>query len=150
MNRTDEELYRLTVGLVEEMGCTLVAVEDVVEHGRRIFRFTIDRPGGVGIRDCERVSRELGDLLDTEFNYDAAYNLEVSSPGLDHVLKRESEYAHFVGRPARLVLREPVGGKNVVVGTIAAAGPGRVTMATDEGEEITVPFSAIASARLVP
>jgi ribosome maturation factor RimP len=148
--RTDEELFQLTAGVVGEMGYTLVGVEDVAEHGRRIFRFTIDQPLGVRVRDCERVSRELSDLLDAEFAFDAQYCLEVSSPGLDHVLKTEREYAHFVGRSARLVLREQIGGTNVIVGTLAGVLAGDLTITTEDGEEITISLSAVASARLVP
>lgn len=148
MERKDAELYELTRDLVEQMGYTLVKVDDVVERGRRLFRFYVDHPRGITVADCEAVSREIEYVLDADFDFAGSYVLEVSSPGLDHELKTEREYEHFVGRSARLVLREPVEGKTVVEGVIARAGEGRVNIELLGGTEITVPFAGIARARL--
>lgn len=148
MERKDEELYELTGGLVGQMGYALVAVDDVVERGRRLFRFIIDHGRGVGLGDCEAVSREIEDVLDAEFEFDGPYVLEVSSPGLDYEIKREREYNHFAGRPARFVLRELRRGKNVIEGVIAGAGQGCVVIGLDDGTELSVPIAVIAKARL--
>ncbi len=147
MQRRDDELYGLCLDLVRGMGFELVTVEDIVENGRRTFRFFIDHPRGIVVDDCASVSRQLDNLLDTEFDFDGSYVLEVSSPGLDHKLKHEREYAHFIGRQARLVLREPVEDKGVIEGTIASVGQGVVSMATDSGD-VEVSLSDVARARL--
>lgn len=149
MERIDERLYDLTKGLVAGMGYTLVTVEDIVEHGRRTFRFTVDHDRGITVEDCASVSREIAYLLDDELALEARYVLEVSSPGLDHALKKEREYAHFAGREARLVLREPVDGENVLTGTILGADAGSVRLNVD-GAEIPVPLENVSRARLVP
>jgi ribosome maturation factor RimP len=148
LSRRADELYDLAEDLVAQMGYALVTVDDVVERGRRIFRFTIDHPRGATLGDCESVSREIEYLLDAEFDFEGSYTLEVSSPGLDHELKREREYAHFVGRPARLVLREPVGGRNVIEGVIAGSDGERVRIGLSDGSEVSVPLADIARARL--
>jgi len=148
VERRDDELYELARDLVGQLGYTLVAVDDVVERGRRLFRFTIDHARGVGLGDCRTVSREVEDLLDAEFDFDGPYVLEVSSPGLDYEIRSEREYNHFAGRPARFVLREIRRGKNVIEGVIAGAGRGCVVIGLDDGTELTVPLSAIAKARL--
>jgi ribosome maturation factor RimP len=148
MDRRDAELFELARGVVEDAGYTLVRVDDVVDRGRRVFRFYIDHPRGVMLGDCEAVSRELGYLLDGSFDFEGAYVLEVSSPGLDHDLRLASEFEHFMGRAARLVLREPVGGRNVLAGVLAGGGPGAVSLRLGDGSEISVPLSNIARARL--
>ena len=148
MERTDEKLYGLSRGLVEDRGFVLVDVDEVTEHGRRVFRFYIDGEGGVSLGDCAGVSRELAYLLDAEPEFDGGYVLEVSSPGLDHRLKKEREYVHFAGREARLVLRGPVEGRNVVEGVIVGADAGVVRMAPADGEELSIPLTDIARARL--
>ena len=148
MDRRGDELYELTRDLVQQMGFTLVTVDDVVERGRRLFRFYVDHPRGVTLADCETVSREIEYLLDSDFDFGGSYVLEVSSPGLDHDLKTEREYNHFTGRPARLVLRESVQGRNVVEGIIAGARDGRVRIGLNDGAEISVPLTGIARACL--
>jgi ribosome maturation factor RimP len=148
VERKGDELYELTRDLVQQMGYTLLRVDDVVERGRRLFRFYVDHPRGITLADCEAVSREIEYVLDADFDFGGSYVLEVSSPGLDHELKTERDYSHFAGRPARLVLRESVEGKNVVEGVIAGAGEGRVRIGLPDGTEIIVPLAGIARARL--
>ncbi|MFH1502901.1 MAG: ribosome maturation factor RimP [Candidatus Eisenbacteria bacterium] len=149
MYKRDEELYELCFDLVAGMGFQLVSVEDVVDHGRRAFRFYIDRPNGIVVEDCVSVSKEIEYLLDAELDFDGAFVLEVSSPGLDHRLSQEREYAHFKGKRARLVLREPDDGRNVVVGVIAGAGAGAVRIVPDDGPEVTVSLENVVRARLM-
>jgi ribosome maturation factor RimP len=148
MERIDEKLYGLSRGLVEGMGFVLVDVDEVVERGRRTLRFYIDAHGGVSLDDCAAVSRELAYLLDAEPELSSGYVLEVSSPGLDHRLKREREYVYFAGREARLVLRSAVQGRNVIEGVIGGAEAGEVRMELEDGEELSVPLAEIARARL--
>jgi ribosome maturation factor RimP len=149
MERMDEKLYGLSRGLVEGMGFVLVDVDEVVERGRRTLRFYIDAHGGVSLDDCVTVSRELAYLLDAEPELESGYVLEVSSPGLDHRLKKEREYVYFAGREARLVLRNPVDGRSVIEGVIGGADAGTVRIELEDGEELSVPLAEIARARLV-
>jgi ribosome maturation factor RimP len=148
MKRFDEDLYHLTRGLVEGMGFVLVDVDEVVERGKRTLRFYIDAPRGVSLDDCETVSRELGYFLDAQPELLSEYVLEVSSPGLDHRLKKEREYVHFAGREARLVLKSPIDGRNVIEGVIGGADAGTVRVELEDGATLSVPFAEIARARL--
>ncbi len=149
MGATDERLFELTHELVRGMGFALVDVRETAEYGRRIFRFFIDRDKGISVEDCGAVSRELAYFLDAEDLIEGAYSLEVSSPGLDHDLVREREYAHFKGRAARLVLRTSVDGVgSVLTGEIVDAADGRITVRHAERGEIRVALTDIARARL--
>ena len=148
MERMDEKLYSSTRGLVEGMGLILVDVEEVAQHGRRTFRFYIDSETGVGIDECKTVSRELAYVLDAEPGLADGYVLEVSSPGLDHRLKKEREYVHFAGRKARLVLSSAIDGRNVIEGVIGGALDGAVRIALEDGQELSIPLEDITRARL--
>jgi len=146
---TDERLFELTYELVRGMGFALVDVRETAEYGRRIFRFFIDRDEGVSVADCVAVSRELSYFLDAEDPVEGAYSLEVSSPGLDHDLVKEREFAHFEGRSARVVLRKPMdGGVSVVTGELGGASGGEVIIRHTEHGEIRIALTDIAKARL--
>lgn len=148
MPRSDDRLYDLTRDLVTSMGYALVTVEDSVEGGRRILRFIIDHPRGITLGDCETASREIGYLLESDPGVEGRYSLEVSSPGLDRELSSEREYAHFAGRDARFVLREPRDGQAVLLATVLGAVPGGVRVRLANGEETVLPFRSISRARL--
>jgi len=144
----EERLFALAERVVGDSGFTLVDVRELRPGGRRVYRFTIDRAEGVSVSDCEAVSREIGYLLDGEDDLDENYVLEVSSPGLDHRLRKEREYEHFAGRAARLVLRDTAGAGAVLRGTILGAAEGRVRMRDGAGGEVEIALSDIARARL--
>src|SRR4029450_6912550 len=91
-------------------------------EGRRwVLRLFVDKPGGVGIADCQAFSREAGDVLDVSGLIEPSYDLEVSSPGLDRVLKKDRELRWAVGRDVDCWGSEPVDGRLEVSGRRARA-----------------------------
>jgi ribosome maturation factor RimP len=145
----DDRLFELASGTVEGMGYALVAVEDGSEHGRRVIRFIVDHPRGITLGDCEAVSRELGYVLEADPGLGERFVLEVSSPGLDRELRSAREYAHFAGREARFVLRSPVEGQSVLVGTIVGAGREGVRVRPrDAAGDVLLSYETISRARL--
>src|SRR2546428_7276268 len=102
----------------------LVDLEWRALRPRGLLRLYVDKPGGVEIGDCERLSREIGDVLDAAALIEGGYDLEVSSPGLDRLLRKEREYHWAVGRQVRCWL---AGGAEVR-GRLAAVPPERVVL----------------------
>ncbi len=88
--------------VLRDHGLQLVDLEWRPRRPRSVLRVTVDKPGGVAIADCERVSREVGDLLDVAGLIEDAYDLEVSSPGLDRLLRTDREYRWAVGKRVRV------------------------------------------------
>ena len=84
-----------------------------------IVRVTIDKPGGVGIKDCEQLHHSLSHALDVVDPVPHAYRLEVSSPGLDRPLKHQQDFQRAIGKLVRLTLVQPLQGEWVVVGRIS-------------------------------
>jgi ribosome maturation factor RimP len=106
------------------------------------LRLFIDHPDGVSLALCERVSGHLND-------YRERYSLEVSSPGQDRPLTKPQHYTRFLGRHARLRLREAPDGHKSVTGELVGASDSDVTIAAPEGV-VTIPYELIARSNLVP
>lgn len=109
---------------------------------RETLRLFIDHPEGVDLPLCERVTRNVRDLL-------ADYAFEVSSPGLDRPLTKAEHYARFTGEEARVRLSEPIGGRRSLTGRIAAAGADSFTLESDDGA-VEIPLGHVHRANLVP
>jgi ribosome maturation factor RimP len=130
-------------------GLTLIEVQLKGGRGSQLLRVYIDKPGGVSHADCQLVSEQLSALLDVEDPFPGSYTLEVSSPGLDRELVKASDFTHFAGRKARLVVREPVDNQKVLEGHLAGFESGRVRLDTGEGGLKELELSNIQKARLV-
>ncbi|NWG87166.1 MAG: ribosome maturation factor RimP [Hydrogenophilaceae bacterium] len=138
------DLQALIEPTVAGMGYEVVALERV---GRGLLRLFIDKPGGIQIDDCVRVSNQLTRLFTVEnVDYD---RLEVSSPGLDRPLVKEADFVRFAGEQAQVKLRLPMEGRRKVVGQLVGVQDGAVQMRTEQGE-VAIPMAEIESARLVP
>jgi ribosome maturation factor RimP len=117
-----------------------VLLAEVVPGGT--LRLFIDHPGGVTLDLCERVSGQLNEYRDR-------YSLEVSSPGQDRPLTKPQHYTRFLGRHARVRLREARDGHRSVTGELVGASDSDVTIAAQEGV-VTIPYEQIARSNLVP
>jgi ribosome maturation factor RimP len=135
--------------LIEELGYELVGLEQSSNPKNPALVVYIDRPEGIAIEDCERVSREVAALLDVEDPISGHYNLEVSSPGLDRPLFTADHYRQFVGEEARVTMYAPVDGRRKFRGEILGCDDESVRLRQD-GEEVVLDISNIAKARLVP
>ncbi len=128
-------------------GVEIADLELLGQIGRLIVRVTIDRDDGIGIKDCERMSRQLEALLDIEDPIPGGYTLEVTSPGLDRPLKSLKDYERFRGRLARVVTRKMFNKNNVITGRILDVRDEIILFQTDRGE-LEVPYSEIKKGRL--
>jgi len=131
-------------------GLALVDSEWRREGRRWVLRFFVDRPGGVTVGDCQAVSREAGDILDVSGLIEPAYDLEVSSPGLDRELRTEREYAWAAGRQVHCWVREPVDGRTEFAGRLTTVTADALGLEEAGGHEQRVPRSLVTKARLVP
>jgi ribosome maturation factor RimP len=133
--------------ILDEMSLELVEVEFRPTGNRWLVRIYIDRDGGVTIDDCERVSRELGRVLDVDDVIDHPYVLEVSSPGLTRPLKRREDFERYRGKSCKIITTAPVDGKTELRGEIVAVEAHVVKMRDEDGIR-EVPLDLIKKARL--
>ena len=128
MAKVTDTVAALALPVVEKAGCSLWDVEYVKEAGQWFLRVYIDREGGVSIDDCEAVSRPLSDLLDEADPIPGSYTFEVSSAGLDRVLKRPEHFGQSVGKQVDVRLYRPVDGRKEYTGTLTAFEDGAVVV----------------------
>lgn len=157
-------MWNLVEPYVKDAGFDLVEVQSGREPSGWIVRLFIDRPAGpaavdealVSHADCERVSRDVSAALDVADMIPNAYELEVSSPGLDRPLRRETDFARFAGRQVRIRLTEGLGqgdgeggGRRNFSGRLIGAHDGLVEIECD-GRTYHLPVEDVAKANLVP
>jgi ribosome maturation factor RimP len=145
-----KEIENLIVPTILQEGMELVDLHYLAEHGKKVVRVFLDKPGGITLGDCEKMSDKLGAVLDKSNVVPDAYVLEVSSPGLDRVLKKDADFVRFKGQKARISVFAPIDGQRNFIGKIVAAGNGSVTLEDDTGKQVSIAVDIIARARLEP
>ena len=105
----------------------LVDVEYVKERDWYL-RIFVDKPQGMGIEDCQRLSEALGKELDQRDVVPENYILEVSSPGLDRVLRKERDFIREKGKVVDVTLYAPLDGEKLITGTLAACDESTLTL----------------------
>ncbi|KAA9130267.1 ribosome maturation factor RimP [Marinihelvus fidelis] len=146
---TQDRLNALLQPLVEGLGYEFVGLEYAGNPKQSVLRIYIDSGEGVGLSDCEFVSREVAAMLDVEDPISGQYNLEVSSPGLDRPLFTAEQYNRFAGQEAKVTTFAPEAGRRKFKGRIDSHDGETLTMQVD-GETVELRFDNIAKARLVP
>ncbi len=144
----EKRVERLLEPILRSLGLSLYDVEWLSSGRHNYLRIFIDKPGGVTVGDCERVSEEIGDLLDVEDFIHVSYYLEVSSPGLTRELKKPRHFVKSIGELAKVVLKEPIEGKTELTGTIRDADEDGFLL-LGEGFEEWIPYEVVAKAKLV-
>ncbi len=147
MSKLSERVAGIVRPVVEEEGCSLWDVEYVREAGTWYLRVFIDKEGGVGIDDCERISRRLDPILDEEDPIPESYVFEVGSAGAERELKRPSDFEQFMGHEIELRLYRPQNGQKSFIGTLSAYDNGNVSL-TAGGEEHSFEKAQIAKVNL--
>jgi len=142
-----ERLYELIEPVVGRLGYELIELEFAPSHGRSLLRLYIDRESGVGLEDCEQVSREVAALLDLEDPIPGAYTLEVSSPGFDRLLRTQAHFGRFVGSRVFVELKEPRDGRRRYTGKLLAVDDRGIALEVDR-QQVAVAFAEIGKARL--
>jgi len=147
-----DKLIGLLEPLIERLGYELLDIEWVSVPLSGVLRIFIDQPvekgGHIGVEDCETVSREVSALLDVEDPISGAYNLEVSSPGFDRVLRKPAHFGRFVGARVWVELKVPREGRRRYTGDLSEVDESGCTVMVD-GQPVRIGFAEIGKARLV-
>ena len=141
-----QDLHTLLDRSVTQLGYELVDLE--ISNRGKLLRLFIDKPEGVNIDDCVLVSNQLSNLLAVEHDIDYD-RLEVSSPGMDRVLKKESDFVRFSGQRVHLKLRVPVEGRKNYLGILRGLEQGQLLIEF-EGVEQKIALTNVDKVRLSP
>lgn len=141
--KTDEFLQPI----VQEYGLEVYDVEFVKEASEWYLRIFIDKPEGVSIQDCERVSRAMSEILDREDYIEEAYIFEVSSPGLGRALKKDRHLEKSIGKDVDVKTYKPKDGKKEFHGMLESFDKETIKIKTED-EDIVFLKTEVALIRL--
>jgi ribosome maturation factor RimP len=144
-----DQLSELLGPVVAGLGYELWELEFAPRAGGGLLRLYIDSAEGISLDDCERVSRAVSDKLDESDPIAGRYTLEVSSPGLDRVLRTREHFARYEGEQVRLEMMRPIDGRKRFSGRLTEVGESDITLEL-EGGRVNLPIDDIHRARLVP
>jgi ribosome maturation factor RimP len=147
-----EKVRQIAAPLAAQEGLELVDVEIGGGGGRQTLRLYIDKASGVSLDDCSAVSRAVSAALDVEDPVQGAYDLEVSSPGLDRPLKTPEHFLKFAGSKVRIRTFGPVPeceSRKTFVGILKGYEDGRIVVDVD-GKVFQVPHALVAKANVEP
>ncbi len=149
MQNAPDRLSQLIGQVVETMGYELVGVEYRRGADSGLLRVYIDQDEGIMLDDCVAVSRQVSAMLDVEDPLKEAYQLEVSSPGMDRPLFVKEHFERFAGSKVRVKLRMKLHGRRKFEGVLKGVQDENVVLEMDDEMEY-LPLDQIDSARLVP
>jgi ribosome maturation factor RimP len=142
-----EAIEAVVLPALRAHGLELVDVDVRGGARRTLVRLFVDKRGGVTIDDCQRLSEEVGDLIDVANLVPGSYDLEVSSPGLDRELRKDRELRWAIGKLVRVWTREPIAGRRELSGRLVAVDGDALTVEERAGSH-RVPRGLVAKARL--
>jgi ribosome maturation factor RimP len=149
MTGLERQLNELLEAPVAASGYELVGLEFIRAGAHSTLRIYIDHENGITVDDCAEVSHQVSAVLDVEDPISVAYNLEVSSPGLERPLFKAAHYEQFIGHEVSIVLKMAIGNRRKWKGIIHSIEGETVTVVVDGQEEQFV-LSNISKANLIP
>src|SRR5689334_12695145 len=145
-----DQLRELLAPVVAGLGYQLWELEFLPRSGGGLLRIYIDSAAtGISLDDCERVSRAVSETLDAADPIPGQYTLEVSSPGLDRVLRTREHFERFAGERVKLEMMQPIEGRKRFAGRLLGVGASEITLELENGR-ISLPIDDIHRARLAP
>ncbi|MBQ7718551.1 MAG: ribosome maturation factor RimP [Clostridia bacterium] len=138
MSKIEEKVYEISVPFAEEAGVEIYDVEYKKEGPDWFLRVFLYSERGITVDDCEAVSRKLSDKLDEIDIIDTAYYLEVSSPGIERVLKTARHYETAIGEPITVKLYSAIDGKKNLTGTLDKFENGVIFMTAEDGNHYEI------------
>jgi ribosome maturation factor RimP len=143
-----EAIIELTEPIILSEGLELVDVEYQKESRGWVLRFYVDTEGGVTINHCSRLSQQIGSVLEVKDIIPHGYVLEVSSPGLNRILKREKDFIGFIGKTIKVKTCEPIEKRKNFQGKLLDCAQEKVTLKIDN-HDVVIPLSLISKAQSV-
>lgn len=135
--------------VARELGYELWDVEFVKEGAKRILRITIDHADGITIEDCERMHRAIDPVLDELDPIEEAYDLEVSSPGIERDIRTDAHIDACIGERIEVRFFAPFEGQKVIEGVLCGREEGKTLLLDVGGEVKALPREAISKMRTV-
>ena len=132
---------------IERLGCKVWGLELFGRHSNQTLRIYIDNKDGISVEDCEKVSKHVSKVLDTENDFSEKYMLEISSPGLDRKFFYKEQYQEFINESMRVTFFDN-DNKKTIKGNLKEVDDKSIKLEIKE-EIHEIPFSSIIQANLL-
>jgi len=144
----EEQIFEIIKEDIEKEGFEVVEIKSARLPGKTKICVFIDKPGGVNLSDCEKASGIIGFLLEGSDLNLSNYDLEVSSPGLGRLLKKDIDFVKNIGKTVMINLIEPLGGiKSYIEGKVDSVKNGVIILDSKSGKK-SIPIKKISNAKL--
>lgn len=149
MSTRIEQLQTLLTPIIESLGYQCWGIEFISQGKHSLLRIYIDHTNGIGVEDCEKVSKQVSAILDVEDPIPYEYTLEVSSPGMDRPLFTIEQYEMHKGEQLKVKLCSAFEGRRNFEGILQGVEDEQVILRVDN-EEYLLPIELIEKANIVP
>ncbi|HET6726048.1 MAG TPA: ribosome maturation factor RimP [Gammaproteobacteria bacterium] len=149
MDTVRDKLFALLEPTIERLGYSVVDIEYHPRGRRSTLRIFIDSASGITLDDCSRVSHQVSGVLDVEDPVPGAYELEVSSPGLDRPLRTAADFERFAGSEVTLKMHAPVNGRRRFRGKLVGLEDGQIVLDVAD-ERFRFARASVDKVKLVP
>lgn len=143
----EQQLQDMLEPIVTAMGFELWGIEYISQGRHSVLCIYIESGQGITVDDCAGVSHQVSSVLDVEDTISGEYTLEVSSPGMDRLLFKLSQYSAYVGEGIELRLRSPFEGRRKFKGVLKGIEGEDIVVQVDNHEYL-LPYSAVEKARI--
>jgi ribosome maturation factor RimP len=140
-------LWEIIEPVLEPEGIELVDIEFKLENGRWVLRLYVDVETGISLDECELVSRQVSALLDIKDPIEHKYHLEVSSPGINRILRKEKDFCRFAGSRVKMRTGKKVDGRRNFAGQLLGVEDSKVVVEVD-GQKMAIPLEDLEKAHL--
>ncbi len=134
MQQVNEKLWNIVEPVVTGLGFDLIGIEHLQQGRFSVLKVFADKSGGINLDECATISRQLGTVLDVEEAITGAYNLEVSSPGIDRPIFRVQDFSQYIDEDVNLRLTAPVDGRRKYKGQLIKVDADMLTIVVDKKE----------------
>ncbi|MFH1790665.1 MAG: ribosome maturation factor RimP [Candidatus Omnitrophota bacterium] len=150
MGKSDiiQRVEELVLPVIHGEGAELIEITYKREGAVNVLRMFVDKPSGVTLDELSGINTRISEMLDTNMVIDEEYTLEVSSPGLDRILKARKDFEWALGKDIKISTYAPVEGDNVFIGKLVGLSEGAVVIKGKDGVSREIPSDKIAKARL--
>ena len=149
MAKIEEKVESLVKDKIEKIGYELYDVLYVKEGSNKILRIVIDNENGISLDDCEKVNNEIKEIIDEANPIEEQYFLEISSPGIERLLRKDWQLKKFKGAEVNIKLfKKDENGKKEYIGTLGNVTENTLDVET-EGENITIDRKIISQVKTV-
>ena len=147
-NNIETKVEKLLKDIIENLGYNLYDVRYEKEGKDYYLRIFIDKPDGININDCENVNNAINDILDEADYIKEQYFLEVSSPGLERILRKEEHFRKQIGNKINIKLFKPINKQKEIIGILEEYNDNKIIMKV-ENENLEINLKDIALAKTV-